>query len=98
MEGVSEERSEEKFVRKNSGKASKSRKYDKAEKRKQRKKWLKKKRQRQQQQESPVHEALPVEKKWQVHKDKAEKAQKEESNVGKGWLSCLNKRGRIMKK
>lgn len=42
MEGVSEERSEEKFIRKNSGKAFKSRKHDKAEKRKQRKKWLKK--------------------------------------------------------
>ena len=91
MEGVSEERSEEKFVRKNSGKAFKSRKHDKAEKRKQRKKWLKKKRQRQQQQQqespvqhqkSPVHDEPPVKEKWQVHEEKTkEKARKAESNV-----------------
>ena len=87
MEGVSEEISEEKFIRKNSGKAFKSRKHDKAEKRKQRKKWLKKKRQRQQQQESPVNEEPAVQEKCQVDKERAqekvqEKAQKEESNVG----------------
>ena len=86
MEGVSEERSEEKFIRKNSGKAFKSRKHDKAEKRKQRKKWLKKKRQRQQQQESPVHEEPAVQENCQVRKGKAqdtaqEKEQKEGTNV-----------------
>ena len=48
MEGVSEERDEEKFVRKSSGKSFKSSKHDKAEKRKQRKNWEKRKRQRQQ--------------------------------------------------
>ena len=41
MEGVSNEKGEEEFVRKNSGKAFKSRKHDKAEKRKQRKAWEK---------------------------------------------------------
>ena len=86
MEGVSEERSEEKFIRKNSGKAFKSRKHDKAEKRKQRKKWLKRKRQRQQQQESLVHKEPAVQERCQVAKERApekaqEKAQKEESNV-----------------
>ena len=48
MEGVSEERDEEKYVRKSSGKSFKSSKNDKAEKRKQRKNWEKRKRQRQQ--------------------------------------------------
>ena len=90
MEGVSEERSEEKFVRKNSGKAFKSRKHDKAEKRKQRKKWLKKKRQRQQQQQEipvqqqggPVHEEPPVKEKRQVDEERAkEKARQKKSNL-----------------
>ena len=50
MEGVSDEKGEEKFVRKNSGKAFKSRKHDKAEKRKQRKAWEKRKREKRQKQ------------------------------------------------
>lgn len=65
MEGVSEERDEEKFVRKSSGKSFKSRKHDKAEKRKQRKNWEKRKRQRQQTQ-NHVLEKPAVEEKLQV--------------------------------
>lgn len=78
MEGVSKERSEETLIRKNSGKAFKSRKHDKAEKRKQRKKWLKKKRQAQRQKEnpvqqdkSPIHEEPAVEENCEVQEEKA---------------------------
>ena len=85
MEGVNEERREETFLRKNSGKAFKSRKHDKAEKLKRRKKWLKKKCQAQrqkenpvQQDESPIHEEPAVEENCEVQE---ETARKEESNV-----------------
>lgn len=56
MDWIREYRSEEKFIRKNSGKTFKARKHDKAEKRKQGKKSLMKKCQRQRQQENPVQQ------------------------------------------
>ena len=87
MEGVSEERSKEKFIRKNSGKACKSRKHDKADNRKHRKKWFKKKHQRQQEQKSPVQqqERLAVEESCQVLEEKAkERARKELEHVSRG--------------
>ena len=88
MEGVSEERDEEKFVRKSSGKAFKSRKHDKAEKRKQRKNWEKRKRQRLQAQNHVLEEPA-VDEKPQVPEEALEvpkeipgdKATKRKGNV-----------------